>query len=66
LVKRCEASLRFGIVCGEVHEHADASHALGLLRVRTERPRGSRSAEQRDELAPAPHVWMAPAWQEKM
>ncbi len=29
-----------------------------------ERPR-SRAAEQRDELA-APHVWMAPAWQEEM
>jgi hypothetical protein len=24
-----------------------------------------RAAEQRDELAPL-HVWMAPAWQEKM
>jgi hypothetical protein len=29
------------------------------------RPRGSRAAEQRDERA-AVHVWMAPAWQEKM
>ena len=36
-----------------------------LLRVRRERPRG-RTAEQRDELAPPDHVWMAPAWQEKM
>jgi hypothetical protein len=36
-----------------------------LLRARHERPRGSRAAEQRDELAPL-HVWMAPAWQEKM
>src|SRR5947209_20492770 len=34
-----------------------------LLRVRGERPRGSRAAEQRDERAPL-HVWMAPAWQE--
>src|SRR5262249_30903589 len=33
-----------------------------LLRARRERPR-RRAAEQRDELA-APHVWMAPAWQE--
>jgi len=32
LVKRCEASQRFGIVCGEVHEHADAPYALALLR----------------------------------
>ena len=30
---------------------------------RRERPRCSRAAEQRDELAP-PHVWMAPTWQE--
>ena len=36
-----------------------------LLRPRRERPRGCRAAEQRDELA-AVHVWMAPAWQEKM
>jgi len=36
-----------------------------LLRARRKRPGGSGSAEQRDELAPF-HVWMAPAWQEKM
>jgi hypothetical protein len=35
------------------------------LRARCERPRGRRAAENRDELA-AFHVWMAPAWQEKM
>jgi hypothetical protein len=29
----------------------DASHALGLLRARRERPSGRRAAEQRDELA---------------
>src|SRR5437016_74872 len=34
-----------------------------LLRARRERPRGRRTAEQRNELA-ASHVWMAPAWQE--
>jgi hypothetical protein len=45
-------------------EHADAAHALVLLRPRRERPR-RRAAEQRDERA-AFHVWMAPAWQEKM
>src|SRR6516225_11173807 len=37
---------------------------LQRLRARRERPCG-RAAEQRDELAPL-HVWMAPAWQEKM
>jgi len=31
---------------------------------RCERPR-RRAAEERDERAPF-HVWMAPAWQEKM
>ena len=36
-----------------------------LLRERRERPRDGRAAEQRDELA-AFHVWMAPAWQEKI
>jgi hypothetical protein len=36
-----------------------------LLGLHRERPRRRRTAEQRDELA-AFHVWMAPAWQEKM
>src|SRR5262249_48494852 len=36
-----------------------------LLRARRERPRHCPTAEQRYELA-ALHVWMAPAWQEKM
>jgi hypothetical protein len=36
-----------------------------LLRARRERPRDRRAADKRDELA-ALHVWMAPAWQEKM
>jgi hypothetical protein len=35
-------------------KHSDAPHALGLLRADGERPRGSRTAEKRDELAP-PH-----------
>jgi hypothetical protein len=34
-----------------------------LLRVRRERPRDCRAAEERDERA-ASHVWMAPVWQE--
>ena len=38
--------------------------ASRLLRARGERP-CRRAAEQRDERA-ALHVWMAPAWQEKM
>jgi hypothetical protein len=41
-------------VGGESIEHADAPHSLGLPGARRERPRGSRAAKQRDELA-APH-----------
>ena len=51
LQERPEAGLRFRIVRGQVHEHADAPHPLGLLRPRRERPRRRRAAEQRDELA---------------
>jgi hypothetical protein len=39
-----EASLTFPI-WGNAHEHANASHALGLLRIRRERPRDRRAAE---------------------
>ena len=35
----------------QVREHADASHALALLRACRERPSRRRAAEQRDELA---------------
>jgi hypothetical protein len=45
---------------GEVNEHADAAHPLGLLRPRRERPREGRAAEQRDEKAP-PHSSTASA-----
>src|SRR6266550_4561400 len=62
-MERREAGLKCRIVrdCGQ--EHADAPHALGLLRARGERPRHRRADDERDELAPL-HVWMAPAWQE--
>src|SRR5262249_31549448 len=45
-----ETRLRFGIVCGEIHEHVDAPHAFALLRAPRKRPR-NRPAEQRDEVA---------------
>src|SRR5262245_4766521 len=48
--KRCELRLGFRIT----HQHADAPHALGLLRGRRDRPR-RRAAEQRNELAPPDH-----------
>src|SRR5262249_47501124 len=47
-----EASLALRIVCRQAHEHADAPHALPLLRARRGRPSCSRAAEERDELAP--------------
>jgi hypothetical protein len=43
--------LSFHVALGIPHQHADAPHALALLRTRRERPR-SRGAEQRDEIAP--------------
>jgi hypothetical protein len=36
----------------EAHQHTDASHGFALLRVRRERPRRRRAAEERDEIAP--------------
>ena len=40
------------IVLGKVHQHADAPHALSLLRPRHHRPRRCRTTEKGDELAP--------------
>jgi hypothetical protein len=51
LRERREASLQHRIVFVERHEHADAPHALGLLRARHERPR-RRAAECSDEISP--------------
>jgi hypothetical protein len=51
LLERREAGLAEWIVCGPVHEHANASQPLGLLRTRRKRP-CRRAAEQRDELPP--------------
>jgi hypothetical protein len=49
LLKRRHSGLSFPIV-GHCHQQPDPPHALALLRVRRERPRG-RSADERDELA---------------
>src|SRR5262249_31637276 len=51
--KPCGAELTFRIILGVEHQHADAPHAVALLRPPRERPRG-RAAEQCDELA-SPH-----------
>src|SRR5262249_23462600 len=50
LMKRREERLESRIVRGGRQEHADAPHALGLLRMRRERP-CARAAEKGDELA---------------
>jgi len=34
------------------HHYADPPHPVRLLRARSERPRGRRAADQRDEVAP--------------
>src|SRR5262249_27559464 len=47
---RAQRCFRIGFL-GHYH-HADAPHALGLLRPRSERAPRRRTAEQRDELAP--------------
>src|SRR5262249_21800641 len=54
LLKRRNAGAPFCICVSRIHEHADASHVLRLLRPRRERPRSRRAAEQRDEIA-TPH-----------
>src|SRR5262249_19588196 len=50
LLQCFDPNLSFCII-SDTHEHADASHPLRLLRTRRHRPRRSRAAEQRDELA---------------
>src|SRR6516164_4466856 len=52
LQERRETRLSFRVVRGEIHEHADAAHALALLRACDERPRCRRAAEERDEVPP--------------
>jgi hypothetical protein len=51
LRERRDVSLRPGVVFVEPREHADAPHAVALLRACRERPR-RRAAEKREELAP--------------
>src|SRR5262249_6418412 len=51
LDKGHDARLSFRIVRGQIHQHANATHPLALLRPRRERPGCRRAAEQCDELA---------------
>jgi len=50
----CPRLLRKLIVRGRVHEHADATHAVGLLSSNPERAASSRSTKKCDEIPP-PH-----------
>src|SRR5262249_14165407 len=50
--ERGEPSLPLRIILACIQEHADAPHALALLRARHPRPRDRRPTEQRDEVAP--------------
>jgi hypothetical protein len=52
LSERRNENLPLRIVFVELHEHANAPHAVGLLRVRRERPRRHRAPEPHDELPP--------------
>jgi hypothetical protein len=51
LNERRDPSFPDGIVFVARREHADAPHAVALLRARRERPRRRRAAEERGELA---------------
>src|SRR5262245_44790523 len=55
LQERAEAGLKFPIVRSRGQENANEARLLALLRAHRERPRGSRAAEQRYELAAAAH-----------
>ena len=50
--KRDDAALTFRVRRSLTHEHANSPNAVSLLRMRRDRPRGCRSAEQRYELTP--------------
>src|SRR6266404_1076412 len=49
--ERGDAGLSLRLVFGNAHKHADASHAVGLLRARGEWPRHRCATEKRNELA---------------
>jgi hypothetical protein len=55
LPQRRGVGLRLRIAFGIPHQHADPFHALGLLRLRSQRPSNDSTAEQSDEFAPS-HV----------
>src|SRR5262245_44197914 len=57
IVEGVGADLPFWIIRSQVHEHSDAPHWLGLLRLRSERHCESGATKPSDKIAP-PH-WIA-------
>jgi len=53
LLKGPDARLTFRIVLCDHLDEPNPSHTIDLLRLRRERPRSGRAAEERDELAPS-------------
>ena len=53
LLQFSDSTLIFRIARRESLENADPPHAVGLLRVRRERPYDRRAADKPDELAPS-------------
>ena len=64
LLESHQAASGFGIVA-KPDQHPHGAHANCRLRICRNWPACDCAAEQRDEIAPS-HVWMAPAWQEKI
>ena len=52
LQERRDANWRLWIAAGQVHQHANPTHALGPLRLRTQRP-GRHPADKCDEFTPS-------------
>jgi len=53
LLECAEPGLIVGVVCARWQQHADAPHALALLRARRERPRGRRTAKCGQQFSPS-------------
>src|SRR5262249_41022202 len=50
--EREDQAQRLGVLPALAHQYADTPHPLWLLRARRERPRGDRTADERDEVTP--------------
>jgi len=55
LLKRAKPRLKFRIIRRSGQDHADPSHAVGLLRMNSERQCGRQTGNNSDEISP-PHI----------